>query len=453
MGPRFLVCALTLTCFWGSVFADTNYLIKCGPKGTLQSFKADVSSKDCSIYQEMGMPCGDSRSSAAGPTQIALKSPMDTYYSSRDSRFYDREVVTKILQDSVCDDGDPYFNLGLVLIESPPFDRVNTLYLKTYGVPPLDSIAGAAAIGCSLVRQTVTQTKLFSIDEWKNLMTLDKYTGDLKRTKIRNVKKGDVVTLGNTRDGSASNMTVNEEGVLGQEIYVAQVPTGAPASRKTFYLSGATDATGTVYRAEPKDVYVREPAVFVINKGDGDCQAKCCARVVAPIHMTRQALEESLDRQLGHQFIADKFSHAARLPHVKALSDPIERFANLAQAYNGYGKLGKSEKVANKCISGLDMKKTPIYGAGVGEMMLNSVMANSEVRDIVESARQRCGKKVEKSYLCEALGQGTFKINAKKFALLQKKYLSKRDCPDHTYDYKPQVVSTKPAPEAGHGAP
>ena len=86
----------------------------------------------------------------------------------------------------------------------------------------------------------------------------------------------------------------------------------------------------------------------------------------------------------------------------------------------------------------MNFAETPLYGAGVGDLMLNSLMANKGVRDMVNVSLKKFSKKNVKSLFCNALGDnGNYSMQAGAFASLQGQFMTdRRNCPAKTYQLK-----------------
>lgn len=169
----------------------------------------------------------------------------------------------------------------------------------------------------------------------------------------------------------------------------------------------------------------------------------CCAKIRINVDNRSQHGSHRMRSFLANEYIKKRFNSGIK--RASSADTPAEKMATIAQAYNGYGTFGATEKMANKCLSGVDMGKTPVYGAGVSETMLNSVMNNSEIKKMVDDATRAAGAKPS-SYLCEAYGNGDHKISGYAFTGLLKGYVgSRKNCARHTYALKGAPVRNEQA--------
>ena len=94
-------------------------------------------------------------------------------------------------------------------------------------------------------------------------------------------------------------------------------------------------------------------------------------------------------------YIKGRFQYAAKEKAAK-INDPAMKLSIVAQSFNGYGKFGVSEKTMGikHCLNNFDFSQKPLYGAGAAELMLNSFLANSNIRDMV-AVELKKEKKIE----------------------------------------------------------
>lgn len=107
---------------------------------------------------------------------------------------------------------------------------------------------------------------------------------------------------------------------------------------------------------------------------------------------------------------------------VRFPAGAIEESSYNIQVYNGTGCFGCTEKVQNSCLSGIHMGSRPQYGARVADLMLNSIMANTEIRKLVAEVSSELREKVPSSF-CQKNGAGTIAIDNNTFYNQQRKFL------------------------------
>ncbi len=158
----------------------------------------------------------------------------------------------------------------------------------------------------------------------------------------------------------------------------------------------------------------------------------CCAYVYH-----REGDDYTLSRKVKSQmaltYIKKYFATVMATKLYKSAPDENTKLALLFQAYNGLGKVGVAEKLPNSCLSGIDMGMTPVYGAGVADIMMNFLIGNSEIRAMVSQASDSYPVH---SYLCQIYKEGIHKVDALAFSLMQYRFLKNRpECGPLQYDY------------------
>jgi hypothetical protein len=135
-------------------------------------------------------------------------------------------------------------------------------------------------------------------------------------------------------------------------------------------------------------------------------------------------VEGSRDSALSEVAVDTKSALALKFMNEKIHSraDKGLSISSAIQAYNGTGVINRTEKIKNSCLSGLDMGKTPVYGAKVADLMVNSIMNNSEIQEMIRQAAAEFRAPV-RSLFCEKMGKGTHSILAESFLKEQRKYL------------------------------
>lgn len=92
------------------------------------------------------------------------------------------------------------------------------------------------------------------------------------------------------------------------------------------------------------------------------------------------------------------------------------------QRFNGMGCFGCTEKMPNSCYDGLVGSDRPIYGARALDLMLNSLMPNSEISELIIAVAKRTGRTGVSSF-CVGKPAGIVSVAARSYFDMQKKFL------------------------------
>lgn len=137
----------------------------------------------------------------------------------------------------------------------------------------------------------------------------------------------------------------------------------------------------------------------------------CCAKVSG--YSEGSNINKEFMNFMATRFIKEKINTTAG--ELQSLSGDIQKF-------NGTGIIGSTEGIGNTCLEGIHMGSRPYYGARVADLMLNSILANKEINALIEST----GKKMKlpvPSFICQKLGVGQHNVRLDQFFNQQKEFL------------------------------
>ena len=395
------------------------YEITCANK-TLTKFQSvgvDQNSDECKAFIANGfLKCFDSKRTNQSSEAMTLSTPNDHYYQNKESTRYSRKTIQAIIDSAIKAGNDPYLTLSIVITENPPTISAkkgalsNTeIYADSYGTIPLDAIAVADTMSCDRVQT----------DYGNGLMRL---------------QNGDRV----------KRIIVDPQGVEKTVCIVNQFTAGEGAN---FYVvkDRSPDDCCMIVRANSSG--------FVTQSAGGPNEE--------PDVNLETSLKTKVMNVLAQKYMANRFAAARKRAADERL--PESRMAMVAQAYNGYGHFGASEPMNNRCLHKIKMGKSPVYGAGTSEIMLNSLMNNSEIESMVAQSLKQNKKNHAVSQLCSSYGGGTHKIDGYVFTNLLQGYIGDRKgCPNYTNKLKklskltkssvPKAVVEAPATEAAEPA-
>lgn len=194
------------------------------------------------------------------------------------------------------------------------------------------------------------------------------------------------------------------------------------------------------------------PHLVYLGLGNStDAAPACCARVIAdsddlhqrsPLEIQRykdwvSRLSSKVQRQellIDSDVDINKVDlHLKDFLGVDYLRERVQRrigndakpLAWYLQAYNGYGKYGVAEKdMENSCLSGIDFNEKPVYGAVVGDILVNMLMPNPVVEKMVRASSVSQGRTPE-SILCIGKKAGKYSMDPLYFPRQQAELLTR----------------------------
>ena len=387
-----------LTYFFIQVGFAFEYQFQCRDQKLLGFTSSTEKTEECQIFLAAGFKkCYDSSRRNSSESKITISTPNDQYYKSKQSDQYSRALVTEILSKAIEQGSDPYLYLAITILENPPIiekpeahpdpdvkivSRAD--YESQYGQIPMDLPAVADIMEC---RKKLIPGE-FGAHAYMN-------TGELKKFILDQNGEDHFLCLNSRLWPGAHPML----GIFDSaEQYRCCAKIKVDASR--------------IAMAEPRSMIAKHNGVHSKT-------------------LTDQAGKQFLS-QVASSYIKRRFAGAQRRSAI--ISNPAEKLAMIFQAYNGYGIIeANGELLGNNCFTWMDFSKMPVYGAGIAEIMMNSLMNNSEIKSIVDKLLVSTKKTAPVSYLCAVYGDGVHSISSYAFSDLLGKYLGDRiQCPKHT---------------------
>ena len=376
------------------------YQITCADKKLTKfdSLVIDQSTDECKAFISNGfLECFDSRKPNKSLDLMTLATPNDHYYKSKESTRYSRKAIQDIIDAAIKAGNDPYLTLSIVITENPPVVAQNkvafdstAMYAENYGRIPLDTIAVADTMGCERVNTGYGQNGLMEL----------KSPFKLKKIVLETVGVEKTVCMNGT-------FTAGESA----QYFISDKPADDECCMK-----------------------VRASAADFKSLPNRDDDSENDSRF--------RAIRSKILDALAQKYMSARFNAA----HDRAAGEklPQSKMAMVAQAYNGYGVFGASEGVSNRCLQKIKMGVTPVYGAGTSEIMLNSLMNNSEVQGMVADSLKKNKVAHPVSHLCASYGAGIHKVDGYTFTNLLEGYIGDRKtCPNVTNKIKNLSKFTK----------
>lgn len=374
-----------------------DYQISCYNKKLtkFENVSVNQNTDECKAFLSSGYDtCFDSKKINKSQSLITLSTPNDHYYKSKESTRYSRKKVQEIIDSAVKNGNDPYLTLAIVLTENPPVASNKKVvdgltaaesYASDYGNIPLDAIAVADTMGCDRVQTGYDDNGMIQV----------KNRSPRLKKFVENAK------------GKNHFVCMNNKVIAGTsaEFFLMNKP-------------GEDDCCSIVKT---------DPAGFehevIPNESDQTYS-----------YPNRQLREKILDI-MAHRYMQNRFASAEKRSAGMRL--PEEKMAMYAQSFNGFGKFGVTEPMSNQCLHKAHMGTTPIYGAGTSEIMINSLMNNSEINDMVTNSLRADKQAHPESYLCASYGSGNHTVSGYAFTNLLGNYLGNRKfCPQYSNKLK-----------------
>lgn len=372
------------------------YQITCADKKLtrFENVTVNQNTDECKAFVANGYSnCFDSRKPNKSSELMTLSMPNDHYYQSKESTKYHRKTVQQIIDSAIKAGNDPYLALAIVVTENPPLAGRKVVggltsaqsYASDFGTIPLDAIAVGDTMGCD--RESTGYDN--------GLIDLKNRSPRLKRFVEDPAGKDHTVCLENFAAGQSASFIMVDK--------------------------ARADECCMVVKTKPAG-FVHEP-VRDAEKAD------------QVFSYPGDQLRAKILEIMAHKYMQNRFISASQRSARMKL--PEEKMAMYAQSFNGFGKFGITEPMSNQCLYRVHMGTTPVYGAGTSEIMLNSLMNNSEIENMVSESLRKQKKAHPESYLCASYGAGSHKVSGYAFTGLLEKYIGDRKtCPNHTNKLK-----------------
>lgn len=353
------------------------YEIKCDNQKLISISNNDDSaeSEECKTFLKQGFDkCYDAQKKNKDAKKITISTPIDHYYKSKESNLYSKEVIQQVIDIAVKTGTDPYLALAVVLMESPPI--LGDEHHRNYS-----NLYGRPPVDAIAVADYFDCKYKYNRSarelEFSNLPSINK-------TSVSDNSNKKNICLRNTYPGGSAKFE-----------YIPKADSSLCCKKFKFDHDFADNE--------------RIPFIY----------------------------KSQIVSNASAYYLKNRFEYAFGTKTSQDMA-PDFRMSMIAQAYNGYGKFGVTEKMKNKCLQNMNFNESPLYGAGASDLMLNSLLANSQVRGLVrDSLKSNKKGDYPKSYLCASYGDGEHKVSAYTFSKQIKQYVGKSSkCPKHTYRVK-----------------
>lgn len=323
---------------------------------------------------------------------------------------FDRNKIQDIITQAIKNNVDPYFALAISIMEAPPYlkarDRSGIADLGGEAGATVNNVALADSLGCRVSKKpkelgTLNKTTLQDLAKYKDLLTL------FKKCKVEEDTKACT---------SWTELDTDYQKLEQQDPEKAQQITcfNGPAC-KGIAIPNPNPKTIDFTSDSSTNIQVSKVCLnSTVNANYATLATTvqpnlCCATI-------KMSSGDNAEKKLKLFAFMHLLSKLQKQEAPAGLTPP-EKIAWLIQGFNGRGIING----VSKCVSGLNMSKTPMNGAIAGDLMVNTLLSNPEVRSMVEriSTKQ---KLQQKSLFCMVLGEGLHQINSLNFPDLQKKY-------------------------------
>lgn len=406
------------------------------------------------------------------PTAIKIDYPFDGPNKAIRSANYDSDTLKKIIQMALLNGIDPYLALSISTIESPALISKNSVagYEAGYGDLPIDGLPIFDKLGCiykapkssqflyvtpeqaSSAERLYSEKKQLSsrlssrdkqsIEKFRSFVVDKMNSGDgphirnilhqvaTEKCPINGVDKEISQKVCSNPD--LQRALIDDEALFSIDnkisnfIYQPDLNDLQRMELQSRFDSGAV--AGIIHNknissfklpwsgsnskylcAQPRSYEHGQPAgLHEMDKPDPN---SCCVQVTGVTEGDN--VEREFMNLMANQFIKNK---------INSSSGSVDEISLDIQKYNGTGIIGSTENVSNSCLSGIHMGTRPYYGARVADLMLNSMMSNSQIQQLVKETSAELGLNIE-SMLCKKVGSGKHSINSDIFLNQQKSFL------------------------------
>ncbi|MGZ3741686.1 MAG: hypothetical protein ACXVB9_20080, partial [Bdellovibrionota bacterium] len=315
------------------------------------------------------------------------------------------DVFETIAKASLAQGLDPYLAMAVVLMENDPSEELYHNYASNYGVIPVDGYPAYSELGCLADRSskegkivsdedraTYANARLALIKGGRNESIADDLLNDILNrypAEQRPFAKSDIKC-----DSSCPGRFVKQK----------KVP--------EFDLSGGEESVSRIF-CSPKGGELVHGAPAELTPEKSIDPGRCCLTMKVP--------------KAKPFYVADAYSYLGAMEILQKVTRNLkpggDSLSFAIQRYNGLGVFGATEKMKSDCLSGIDMRMTPVYGARTADLMVSSLMANKTLQQVVSQA---LADKPLPSVLCRSKGPGDHTIDTDEFFHEQKAYLSGR---------------------------
>lgn len=330
---------------------------------------------------------------------------------------YYRKDLEKVIKLALTLDVDPYAALAILLIEKPPLKIIGvdlSQYKKSYGLFPVDAVAAYDTLGCS------TEKKNFSVVEDSN--ELAAYA---KEYSTLSIAQGYLHNNSNPIYKKLAAKYANPSIALTQVYCEAMALAKQPKLCSKYYLQRKTPPVidlSSAYSSNSKvskvsvcsDQFItypgQPPAFEFLGEQQRSQKIKnCCANVIAPF--PNEELQSDFLSTLGILYLKKSLD-----------SCKSNNIALCLQKYNGLGCFNCTERMNSSCLNGLVMMDRHFYGSRVVDLMVNSLMTNTEINDLVLNSSKASQKPIA-SVFCKKENSSVVEINEDKYLNEQRKFL------------------------------
>jgi hypothetical protein len=334
------------------------------------------------------------------PPTFTLTYPYPGPNKNKASSSMPTDIFKDIAKNAVDQGLDPYLAMAVVLMENDPTEETFQGYAANYGSIPVDGYPAYSFLGCMLDRKSpdghlVKPNELAAYQAEK-----DEARAAALREAILSPFPADVRPFAEYElncDKSCPGRMVRQRMVPDLDM------SGGAPNTETRAFCTTNDHRALAHGGSPEFTMKNE-----VNPSE------CCVNVHVPAG-EGDVYPSEVYTALGAAVIKSKVTRNLK-PGGDSLSFAIQR-------YNGLGIFGSTEHVNSSCMGGLNMAKTPVYGARTADLMVTSLMNNHVLQQLVSQALH--GRKLP-SVFCQSQGAGSHAVDGRQFLEEQKRYLAGR---------------------------
>jgi hypothetical protein len=394
---------------------------------------------------------------------IKLIYPFKGLNSNKSASNYDSKKIENIIELALSEGVDPLLALGILINENPPLvtkdiENKSTEYENLFGIIPIDGIALYDFMGCKILSKELIKndSDIFTVylkaqklkTEFLNQKNEDFISQIYNKVLLRSNDVFNKLNLEMPPLQKCQNFELEEKFCeknlkLMEKVFLYSelkrkselLFMGLPIEKKEafncYFLEeckgmlkpgkqvkqislipqGTNDPGKATRYCNPMNSYLHGAIANLQENSGGIKQDGCCVDIVMGKNNSEAFIKSNIKTIVALDFIKSKIK-----------SSKIDDLSLSIQKYNGLGCFGCTEKMVNKgsCFDALDMKKTPLYGARVADIIVNMLMKNSNIMEKIKSLSLKLNKPV-KNIFCNQ--SGNIQVSDDYFLNLQRKFL------------------------------
>ena len=444
-----------------------------------QNLKLQAAITECRILRTQAAYLAKMDKPKLDTKKLELTYALNGPNKDKTSKNYDEQMFRDVIRLALKNGVDPYLAMAVLILENTPTSETANQYREGRGLMPIDALPAMEALGCA---ENVDSPNIQKYATNARRQELAHYTAAIQAA---NAESNRVTTQADDGFYPLQN-AIDDKGIdLGP--YYSELARGGcpklpgldPKSQKTLCSNPeyakilAAPAKASLARKDlekwestlhPNPAYGPSikaaltcgddcrlvvipqkkipPTVDVSSESGKPSGTTFCSKATSYDHGAKPIFDVGVpgggrccveakhsDMDLPSDVEVDVKSALGINYLKKRVQDKIAEDKSLAfslQRYNGTKKIGVTEQLKNKCLSGMHMGENPVYGARAADLVVNSLMNSPKIQHLVASSLSANQPPVQ-SIFCVKKGQGSHRIDQGEFLAEQKRYLLSKE--------------------------